>query len=369
MRTRTHTRSWPKLITLAALACVLLAAACGGDVTRREVLAELTDRVIIPRFEAAASWGAALDASAAALAAQPSGDNLEAARDAWRSARAAWSRTEASWFGPAMDRRSESLVAYWLSKPNDPANQYPEPIRRRLADDGAIDAAAVVEIFASTERGLHAVEYLLFEPRGWILAQLADPASRYASYLLALTAVIADETAALRDEWRGEYGDQFAGRGDRAISESLGLTELVRVSVFLTETIADMQIGAAIAARGGEPDPEAIPGGAGRHALEDIRQRLLGIQELYLGAPEGLGVSDLIAALSEQTDQRMRDAFADAQAALDDLQSPLKQTVADQTAELLAAHAAIVQLQRVMNTELVSLLGISVGFSDNDGDS
>lgn len=369
MPTRTSNR-FAMLALAVALCCAAALSGCGGDVSRRDVLADLTEQVIEPRFATAASWGAALDASAAALAAQPNAANLEEAQEAWRNARSAWSRTEAMWFGPAMDRRSEPLVSYWLSSPNDPANRHPEPVRRRLSREEPIDAAAVVDVFASTERGLHAVEYLLFGlGREQTLAALADPGSRHADYLLALTAVIADEMLAVRDAWRGEYGDQFAGRGERAIAESLGLTELVRVSVFLTETVADMQLGAAIGIRTGEPEEAAIPGGAGEHALEDLRERVLGMQEVYLGASDGLGVSDLIAGLSEEADRRMREAFAGAVAALEALEPPLKRTALDQAEAVGEAREAIEHLQRVMNTELVSLLGISVGFSDNDGDS
>ncbi len=358
-----------RFLFAAALCCAALLSACGGDVSRRDVLAELTDQVVIPRFEAAASWSAALDATAAALAAQPNAGNLEEAREAWRSAQGAWARTEAMWFGPVMDRRSESLISYWLNDPKEADNRYPQPIEARLARSEAINAEAVVEVFASTERGLHAVEYLLFAADERVLSALAEPGSRYADYLLSLTEVIAEETAALRDAWREEYGDQFAGRGERAIGESLALTELVRVSVFLTETVADMQLGDALGMRGGEPNPLAIPGGAAERALEDVRERVLGMQELYLGASDGLGVGDLIAALSEETDERMRAAFAAAVAAIDAIAPPLKSAAAEGATAVVEAREAIEHLQRVMNTEVVSLLGISVGFSDNDGDS
>lgn len=273
------------------------------------------------------------------------------------------------WFGPVMDRRSESLISYWLNDPKEADNRYPQPIEARLARSEPITAEAVIEVFASTERGLHAVEYLLFAEDGRVLSALAEPGSRYADYLLSLTEVIAEETAALRDAWSGKYGDQFAGRGERAIGESLALTELVRMSVFLTETVADMQLGDALGMRGGEPNPLAIPGGAAERALEDVRERVLGMQELYLGAANGLGVSDLIAALSEETDERMRAAFAAAVTAIDAIAPPLKWATAEQASAVVEAREVIEHLQRVMNTEVVSLLGIGVGFSDNDGDS
>ena len=339
----------------------LMAGACGGDASRRDVLADLTDRVIIPRFAAAADWSAALEATAATLISTPSSDSLADARDAWRSARSAWSRTEALWFGPVMERRSRSLVSWW---PIDTAR-----IEQTLSERSAITRDDVINRFASTQRGLSALEYLLFldEPR--ILAELNDRASLYADYLRTLSAVIAAETAAVHEAWRGDYGDQFAGRGDRAIAASLAVADIVRTSIFLTETIGDMRLGAALGALNGEPEIDAIPGGAAGRALDDLRQGILGMQELYLGSSTGLGLSDLIGQLSAETDQRMRTAFNDAAASIDAISGGLKHAAAHNPAQTAAARDAIKHLQRVLNTEVVSLLGISVGFSDNDGDS
>ena len=56
--------------------------------------------------------------------------------------------------------------------------------------------------FASTQRGLSALEYLLFQDDDRLLRELGEPSSRFGEYLRALTAVIAEETAGVRDAWR-----------------------------------------------------------------------------------------------------------------------------------------------------------------------
>ena len=82
-------------------------------------------------------------------------------------------------------------------------------------------------------------------------------------------------------------------------------------------------------------DLTTIPGGAGRNALQDLRNEVLGMRDVYEGAggEDRLGISDLVSDLSADTDERMRGHFA------------------------------------TLNTEVVSLLGVSVGFINTDGDS
>ena len=343
------------------VALLVLVSGCGGGVSQREVLADLTDHVITPRFEAAAAWAVALDATVSTLTTQPSSDALGDAREAWRSARGAWSRTAAMWFGPVMERRSGPLMNWW---PIDP-----KLIEKTIAERDSISPEDVRERFASTQRGLSALEYLLFQDDDRLLRELGEPSSRFGEYLRALTAVIVEETAGVRDAWSGADGDQFAGRGDRVIAESLAIADLVRVTIFLTETVGDMQLGGALGALNGEPEIEAIPGGAAEYALDDLREAVLGIQELYLGSGETLGLGDLIAELSDDTDQRVHDAFSRAVNAIDAVSGPLKRAVLATPDDVAAAREAIKHLQRVLNTEVVSLLGVSVGFSDNDGDS
>ena len=123
-----------RLLLLSALVALLAVTACGEppiaepgesprettevpiealEVSRGDVLTSLTGRVIVPRYRQASEAMSALATSVDALCAAPGGAALETARASWRDARAAWATTEAFRFGPAMDRRSVSLVDWW----------------------------------------------------------------------------------------------------------------------------------------------------------------------------------------------------------------------------------------------------------------
>ncbi|MCY3567906.1 MAG: hypothetical protein OXH38_04725, partial [Chloroflexi bacterium] len=157
-----------------------------------------------------------------------------------------------------------------------------------------------------------------------------------------------------------------------AVSENLAIADLVRVPVFLTETVGDMQLGIALGITKPEADHSVIPEGDAGAGIDDLEQNLRGIQDTYLGHADGLGVSDLVAQLSEEADLRMREALSEAIDAIESLggsgQSLIELLQTDPDA-VAAARDAIKAVQIALNTEVVSLLGVTIGFSDNDGDS
>ena len=338
------------MIVLAAAA--LAASACIGPPDRRDVLANLADFVFVPAFEEAADAAQALATAADRLADDPAPGRLDRARGQWQAASAAWAATAAFRFGPAMDRRSGSLVDWW-------------PIDRDAIQDAAAAGASaddIAERQSAATRGLYAIESILAEDLP------IDPARlRYAA---RLAGVIADELAAIRDEWTGvgrdfAYADALAGRGDTAISATLALSDVVRTSIFLTETIGDMQLGKALGVTG-DRDPDAVPG-LGPSTGTDLRGAVRGIRRSFLGTGDHLAVGTLVNELDDNAFDRMQAALDAAVEAADALPADIKADAGDDA--LHAARDAIKQVQILYATEVVSLLGISVGFSDNDGDS
>ncbi|MCY4111225.1 MAG: hypothetical protein OXF96_04710 [Chloroflexi bacterium] len=95
------------------------------------------------------------------------------------------------------------------------------------------------------------------------------------------------------------------------------------------------------------------------------------MRDVYLGdaGNDGLGVSHLVTPLSTAADERMRSQFEDALAAVDAVEGPLRAAVVDRPAQVRAVYDRVMDLRRTLNTEVVSLLGVAVGFSDTDGDS
>ena len=348
---------------------LLLTTACSSEPppSRQEVLVSLTDGLMVPRFEALVGEMDEMRNSLHSLCANPAPGTLNAARSAWREARAPWMRSQAMWFGPVMDRRSRTLVDW---SPVDPGR-----IEKLLVDRETVTASDVREFLAATQRGLGAIEYVLFGDDQLVLEQLARADGIRCQYLMALGDVVAEETAGVLRDWQGVDGKGYAaylnGTGSVSLLDQQAVDELVRTSVFLTRSIADMALGPVLGADGDKPDPAAIPGGAGHNAVADLRNQVLGMQDIYLGGETGsaLGVSALVRGVSEDADERMRGHFTNALAAIDDLREPLRSTVVEDPGPARLAHQRLQELQVALNTEVVSLLGVTVGFSDTDGDA
>ncbi len=355
------------LACVSALFVGMLACTQQPPPTKQEVLTSLADDLIVPRFQQVAQEMEDLNSALSALCSNGGSTELEAARVAWRDAREPWIRSQAMWFGPVMDRRSRSLVDWW---PVDP-----DRIEKLLSDRDTIATSDVREFFASTQRGLGAIEYVLFDDNQAALEKLGASNGIRCQYLEALGDVIAAETAAVRDEWSGasdslDYGAYFKGTASVALLDQQAVDESVRTSVFITRSLGDMRLGKALGVDGVEPDPSAIPGGAGQNAVADLSNQVLGMQDVYLGTgTEGaLGISHLLQGVSEEADQRMRARFAATLEAIDGLQEPLQSTLVSNPEPALAVHHQVKELQRALNTEVVSLLGVTVGFADTDGD-
>lgn len=357
------------LAALAVLGC--LAGCSDTGPSDEDVLASLTDQVIIPRYEAAAERMDALSAALADLRADPSSeDALVRARAAWFAARADWSRSRAFWFGPVTDRRSVGLMDWHPVEP--------ERIEAMLAERPARSEADARDTLGSTMRGLGAAEYLIFDADA--ARKLADPVR--ADYMVALGDIFRSESAAILREWSAErapgtasYGGFFTGRAADSMLASAAVDDLVSAQIFLLKRIVDMRLAAALGMLEGGADLSAIPEGYAENGAADLRAEILGIRDMYAGhesAEGALGISHLVAAISPDADARMIAHFAAAISAadgLDALEGSLTAAVVNNPDKVRAVYDALSELQMTLETEVVSLLGVTVGFSDTDGDS
>ena len=356
--------------TIAVFTAALLIAslACGPDGPGEEaVLASLTDLVIVPGYQELAAESGNLRSALEQLCSARDEESLARARQTWRDVRRVTSRSEPTWFGPFMDRRSEGLVTWPVVEPDRIESMLSE--RPGLSDDD------VRYTLASSQRGLGAVEHLVFGDDA--LALLSETPSR-CDYLVTLGRVIDDEITGVLNEWtvkrdggEGSYSGYFSGRASSSLITKTAVAELVRTQVFLVRTIVDMRLASALGLREDGQDLSQIPGALGHNALADLRNQVLGLRDMYEGhaSEEGLGISDIVRPQSESTDDRMREHFAAAMSAIDAVEGPLKTAILERPEQVKAVYDRLDELQVTLNTEVVSQLAVAVGFSDTDGDS
>ena len=376
-------KSCPKPASVLAVAMLLFLLSCGAEATafpkdtgappdtptpdgttRAEVLESLTSQVILPGYTRAAEATALLKQSAEVLCSSPGDDRLDAARDAWRDARRAWLRTESYRFGPATDRRSGSLVDWW------PIDK--EKIEGNLAGGDRMTPERVREYLPATQRGLGAVEHLLFGRGSESFAGSSGDPQR-CDYLQSAAIGVSEEVAGILSDWQGTgetigYGGYFDGTGSLALLDSEAEAEAVRSLVFQVRAIANMRMGAALGIDV-SADASAIPAGDADNSREDLLSQLDGMRSVYRGGEGGTGLSARVASISTETDARMLAAIESTISATESLEGSIIAQLEANPDQVRTLYDSMKELQRVLNTEIVSLLGVSVGFSDTDGDS
>lgn len=331
----------PASFIIAGLVAMSLAlSACSSDTTaggdktgvsgtqRQVAVAQITDDVILPGLAESNTTAAVLEKSIGGLCAAPDAASLESAREAWREARLAWMATSAYRVGPISELRSRAKIAY-------PVNS--EKLEALLAS-GTVDLGKIDELGADL-RGLGGVEYALFTP-----ADVSALAPARCSYAQAAAKSVAAGTAELSDAWTKGYAKEFKASGQDAIDQ------LVNAALGSLAMVDDATLG------------ESLVGveGAAKNGLADGSAELGSVEAVWGKAPDGL--AGLVASKSESAAQNFGGSLRSAVTALGKL------TSLDDSPAKTAAAKHVEKARVELRTEVSSQLGVTVTFTDSDGD-
>lgn len=331
--------------------------------TRRELLKGLGEQIFLPRYVEFESLAAELDARAGELCDDPTDDTLEAVKSAWWASRAPWKRNETVAFGPYADPTFYgSAIDFWPCRP--------ESVETVLAGTDPIDASTL----GDAAKGLPAIEYLLYEPG----LGPVEVDTRRCEYLRVVTADLASEATAIREAWDPASGNYLgelvdAGKGSKEYdSIEMALGAVVNRLVYDVEAARNAKLGAPLGNRtAGVVQPGEAESRFSGRSLEDVRDNLRGVEEVFFGADiddaqslaaylEGIGVEELVP--------EVRDSFDACYAALDAIPEPLTESIVTNPTEVQAAVDAMGVLQTLVQTDVIGRMGLMLTFSDADGD-
>ena len=393
-----------KLLAAGVLGMLLatVVAACGDSPpSRQDVLGDLADEVIIPAYdsflasssslaEAVSDLCASLDSSEGvseraggatgtdgevgmseeagtansdtAISDAAAEGALNSVYDALEASRASWSFSEAMWVGPVMERRSRAVIDWDIDA---------EQIEARIADTSfALTADNLATRVGADERGLSAVEYVVGSPSApeAAIAKLANP--RYCEYLAAATQVVVAEAELLVSDWTTSFEDGPPYRTVFNDPDGSGVDDIVNGSFNLLRKTSDMELRPA--ANG---DLDAVKEGPLGLGVADIADHLEGIRAVLIGSGASQGSTQeagpmgLSGLLGDDITDRLAARLDAADAAVSAITPPLRTAAAENPNTLNEAYEALKELQMTISTEVVSKLGVALGFSDTDGDS
>jgi predicted lipoprotein len=362
-------RAWWWLVGLS-LSCAPVGL---PDGERRVALRGATEKVILPTYGELSTRSGELASLLDELASTPAGGDLVAIRRAYRDVRAPLEESAAFGFGPAVELHSEANID---QSPLDVGK-----LEEELASENELTLRQVRGLGAN-KRGLHAIEYLLFpeDDAEREAALLADDTAgeRRRRFASVAAQIVADNAEALRAAWDpeiGAYSRRFAepGKPDSvSVNVQAGLDTLLNEAVVLSEVIANVKLGKPLgSATGGEIDVSAQESERAGASLSDIASNLRGIRNIYFGARGDdvePNLSQLVRNKSPSADLHARAALDAAAAAVAAIPEPFTDALNDSPETVTAAYDAMKALKRVLATEVLSSLGASLKFSDNDGD-
>lgn len=347
-------------VLAALLATVLLLGACsdddgGGTPSATDVLTTLADEVIIPSYEALVINLEALRDDIDVLCTTPGQVALDDARAQWRDADLAWASTRAGGVGPAMTRRLMGSVAF---------RARPEDVEALLASDAAVDRTGLAAQGAAV-RGISAIEVTLFADAATSL--LTTDGARRCEYARSATELAREAGQEVLDDWTGAepYRATFIAGKDGDPQSSVDA--LVNEVTFRLQELDDLGLRTLAAAGSFDELPAQRREGPGAYGIAFMRGVFGGVLSILLG-PDGDGIITLVRDRSADTADRLEGLLDDASGALSALPDSMAASFDDPT-QLAAASEAMAALKVLVGTEVASELGITIGFSDADGDA
>jgi uncharacterized protein len=343
-------------LTVIVLAGLLVLPACGDDSgkddapTTEDALATIAD-VIVAGYEDLDAALVNVVVTIQLLCDDPSVTALDEARSQWQAATIAYRTTRAGGIGPATDRRLNSSLGF-LARP--------EQIDELLAGTEPVDVDALAEAGGGV-KGLSALETVLFADGSDELVTSAG--ARRCAYATSVAAIARDAARQVLTDWKDGYRDELVDSMDP--QDSLGML-VNEVSHRLTE-LDDQGLRTMTEAASLDELPDNAQDGPAGFRMAELRALLAGVQRI-IGTQEAEGrLLALVAASSPETADRLVEALDDATAALEAL--PESVTESFGTPALVTAQAAAADLDVLVSTEVASQLGVTIGFSDADGDS
>lgn len=354
-------------LLVPVLAAGVLSGCTGLAYDRQAMLGQIADTVILPNHRTLADEASRLDDAAGAFAAQPTEEALAAVRTQWLATERAWKHVELYEF-PGL------LLIHNAIEKRPARTEFIEQFIEAASDSALSNVnAAAIETLGSTSKGLGAVEYLVFESedhRQPVLESFADPAR--GAYLTALTANLEAKTRELYRFWTpgGEnYAQTFRENDSEGPDIHGSISLLTNLMIQTYETVMQNRLGlpSGITTNGG-PDPEAVESPLSGRSLDLMIATLEGIRWTF-----DAGFDNYVDHLDsrpegERLSDRIRSQFDDVFDALRQIDEPLAAAVLDDRADVQAAYEGMRPLLVSLKTDMAAQLGITVTFSDSDGD-
>jgi len=312
------------------------------DPALEEAVATTYADLVFDSYDDAVSGAVDMQTAIDTFVAAPTDESLDAARQAWLDARDLYGPTEAFRFydGPIdnPDDGPEGQINAW---PMDEAYVdyvVDDPEAGIINDvEGYPEITADVLVSANEEggetnisTGWHAIEFLLWGqdqsedgPGDRPVTDYTDSptAERRATYLQELTTLLISDLESVRDEWdpeSGAYREDFLSDPHEAISKMMR-----GIGALSSGELAGERIAVAWETKDQEDEHSCFSD----NTDADVRNNAAGIELVYLAGGAEDSLSALVASVSPELDQQIRDQLDETTAIIETYDAPFDQMI------------------------------------------
>jgi predicted lipoprotein len=332
-------------------------AANNGKLTS-QIVSDFADKVVIPTNQLFSQRAKELSSAIDTFVKTPNDQTLKTARDAWVAARGAWEQSESFTFGPADSLGYDGALDTW------PVNE--TDVQAVLKSQDRLTPDYISQL-KDTEKGFHAIEYLLFGKNQTKKAANFNP--RELEYLQALGtdfSKVADELLASWNkgvEGKPAYREVIATAGESGNSSyptlQAGVQEMLQGKIDSLDEVANEKIGKPLETK----DVKLFESRFALNTLKDLKSNVKGAQNVYLGTfPDanttGSSLSNYIASVKPDVDAKVKSEFQASLEALEKIPDPIETAIANPqaTENIKAAREKIQSLRDLLEKEVMPLV-------------
>ncbi len=345
------------------------------------LLRSAADDVIVPGYVRLEGRAGDLQESVSALCTAPTASALTDAQHAWVDAFAAFQETDAYSIGPARSMNITAVLGFWPVSP--------DAIERNIAGTDTIDAH-YVDALGAGSKGFISLSYVLFggstdagalplADDAIVMALVTTP--RRCTYAAALADHIQRNAAILRMAWDpagGDFASTLASAGQPGNTtwpdQSTALVELLTQMLDTLRIVKNIELGIPIGHRSTMTSPLAVESPWANANVASMQANVQGVRDLW-----GPGASSWDAFLRSRDPDLADTELGELAAATAGIEGLAQ--IAETSTTTFSAYAAgtdhtvgegvysrVDAAETTMATDVASRLGLSVAFSDMDGD-
>lgn len=323
-----------------------------------DVVADFVNKTALPQYDSLVNAGKALNAAITTLNSNTTDANLQTAQAAWKAMRVVWERCEGFLIGP---------VEAYDYDPN--SDTWPTDYHQMdsLLTSGNSLGVSDIQNLPQTLRGYHPIEYLIFGEGGTRTAAQLD--ARKLQYLVSLSAdLLNNEVEPLLNSWTADpvnYSQQILTSGK-------GSTTYKTRQAFFLDIAGDNGM-AGICNEVGEQDEDGkmynpyitrdsslTESPYSGTSLNDFKNNIIGLQQVYMGLNGGKGLKDLVAAKNASLDNQMQTAIAAAVSSFDNISGSAneryEEAIFDKRAQVQQTMAQLNALQSLLENDLTNFI-------------